>query len=253
MSVATELWTQFAAGNDAARNQLLTDHLGLVHHVARQLSRTLSVKADLDEMVSAGTTGLMHALQGFDPSRGLTFSTFAAPRIRGAILDELRRQDHVPRSVRRKARDLTQAHETLQRIFGRPAEDAEIAEHLGITIDVLWRWEADIEASKMISLDQTPQDDESPVTYTANVIADDRFEDVEKRINNEQEVTLLRDAILQLKDQERVVLSLYYFEELKLHEIAEVLGVTESRASQIRSRAIGKLREKLRPLRTFVG
>src|SRR5919206_2466360 len=107
------LWQAHAAGDPAAREQLLSEHLGLVHHVARQMSRTLAVKADFDELVSAGTIGLMSALDSFDPSRGLAFSTFAAPRIRGAILDELRRQDHVPRSIRRKSREIAAARETL--------------------------------------------------------------------------------------------------------------------------------------------
>ena len=109
--MTTKLWQSYHAGNDAARDRLLQDHLGLVHHVARQVSRTLAVRADFDELVSAGTIGLMTALEGFDASRGLAFSTFAAPRIRGAILDELRKQDHVPRSIRRKTREISAARE----------------------------------------------------------------------------------------------------------------------------------------------
>ena len=105
------LWERFTAGDQAARDRLLTEHLGLVHHVARQMSRTLAVKADFDELVSAGSMGLMAALDTFDTSRGLAFSTYAAPRIRGAILDELRRQDHVPRSIRRKTREMAAARE----------------------------------------------------------------------------------------------------------------------------------------------
>ena len=97
-------WLAFASGDLAARDVLLTENLSLVHHVARQLERKLSNELDHDELVSAGTLGLMSAMNSFDPSRGLAFSTFAVPRIRGAILDELRRQDHVPRSVRRKTR-----------------------------------------------------------------------------------------------------------------------------------------------------
>src|SRR6185436_17663779 len=112
------------------------------HHVARQLSRALAAPADFDELVSCGTMGLMNALEAFEPARGLAFSTFAVPRIRGAILDELRRQDHVPRSVRRKTRESSQARETLTRIFGRVASDREIAEHLGIDLQTLWRWQA---------------------------------------------------------------------------------------------------------------
>jgi len=247
-----QLWTDFAHGSEIARNQLLTEHLGLVHHVARQLSRTLAAKADVDEMVSAGTMGLMSALEGFDPSRGLAFSTFAAPRIRGAILDELRRQDHVPRSVRRKARELSGARETLQRIFGRPPEPKEMAEHLGVDVATLWKWEADVENAVHLPLDRQPGDSDSGMASPAELLADEGTPDIEEKLNHEQEVSILREAILGLKEQERVVLSLYYFEELKLHEIAGVLGLTESRVSQIRSKALTKLRGELGSLRSFV-
>lgn len=246
-----QLWNEFSRGNQTARSRLLEEHLGLVHHVARQLSRTLAAKADVDEMVSAGTMGLMAALEGFDPSRGLAFSTFAAPRIRGAILDELRRQDHVPRSVRRKARDIAQARETLQRIFGRPPEPSEMAEHLGVDVDTLWRWEADVENAVHVPLDRQPGDSDSGIT-PAEVLSDDGQTTVEDSLTHEQEVEHLRSALLELKEQERLVLSLYYFEELKLHEIAGILGLTESRVSQIRSKALGRLRVQLAGLRSFV-
>jgi len=247
-----QLWTEFARGSQDARDSLLAEHLGLVHHVARQLSRTLAAKADVDEMVSAGTMGLMSALEGFDPSRGLAFSTFAAPRIRGAILDELRRQDHVPRSVRRKARELSGARETLQRIFGRPPEPQEMAEHLGVDVATLWRWEADVENAVHLSIDRQPGEPDAGMAAPAEMLADETHGDIEETLNHEQEVALLRDAIMELKEQERVVLSLYYFEELKLHEIASVLNLTESRVSQIRSKALGKLRTELGPIRSFV-
>lgn len=251
-SMDMQLWNEFARGSQTARDRLLTDNLGLVHHVARQLSRTLAAKADVDEMVSAGTMGLMSALEGFDPSRGLAFSTFAAPRIRGAILDELRRQDHVPRSVRRKAREIAAARETLQRIFGRAPEPQEMAEHLGVDVPTLWRWEADVENAVHLPLDRQPGDNDSGLASPAEMLADERQDDIEETLNREQEVGLLRDAIMGLKEQERIVLSLYYFEELKLHEIAGVLGLTESRVSQIRSKALGKLKVELGPMRSFV-
>jgi RNA polymerase sigma factor for flagellar operon FliA len=107
-------WAACAAGNVAARDALLQDNLSLVHYVAKQLSRSMSADADPDEMVNIGTLGLMSALETFDESRGLAFSTYAVPRIRGAILDELRRQDHVPRSIRRKTRDIAHARETAE-------------------------------------------------------------------------------------------------------------------------------------------
>jgi RNA polymerase sigma factor for flagellar operon FliA len=252
-TINKQLWGEFTRGSQIARDQLLAEHLGLVHHVARQLSRTLAAKADLDEMVSAGTMGLMSALEGFDPNRGLAFSTFAAPRIRGAILDELRRQDHVPRSVRRKAREMAQARETLQRIFGRPPEDAEIAEHLGVDLPTLWRWEADVESAVHVPIDRQPGDNDGPGgALPVDLLADETHNDIEEIINHEQEVLLLRDAIVGLKEQERIVLSLYYFEDLKLHQIAVVLNLTESRVSQIRSKALSRLREQLRSMRSYV-
>ena len=246
------LWQAFAQGSTAARDQLLTEHIGLVHHVARQMSRTLAVKADFDELVSAGTMGLMTALEGFDATRGLAFSTFAAPRIRGAILDELRRQDHVPRSIRRKTREISASRESLMRALGRAPEDRELAEHLGVDLDTLWRWQADVEGAHHIPLDRAPGDKENAAPSPAELLSNDGETNVEDRLNHQQEVAILREAILKLKEQERVVLSLYYFEELKLHEIATVLELTESRVSQIRSKALGKLRGEMRPLREQV-
>jgi RNA polymerase sigma factor for flagellar operon FliA len=241
------LWDAFKQGSEEARTQLLQEHLGLVHHVARQMSRTLAVRADFDELVSAGTIGLMTALDGFDVSRGLAFSTFAAPRIRGAILDELRKQDHVPRSIRRKTREIAQARETLMRVLGRLPDDDELCEHLGVDRQTLWRWQADIEGAHHIPLDRAPGDRDSKALAPIEVLSKSEDSEIEEAINHEQEVHLLKDAILRLKEQERVVLALYYFEELKLHEIAKVLELTESRVSQIRSKALRKLRTELSP------
>lgn len=243
------LWDAFKQGHEHARSRLLEEHLGLVHHVARQMSRTLAVRADFDELVSAGTIGLMTALDGFDPSRGLAFSTFAAPRIRGAILDELRKQDHVPRSIRRKTREIAQARETLMRVLGRLPENEELCEHLGIDRDTLWRWQADIEGAHHIPLDRAPGERENHAPAPIEVLTTNEESEVENALTHEQEVSFLKDAILRLKEQERIVLSLYYFEELKLHEIAKVLELTESRVSQIRTKALGKLRSELQPIR----
>ncbi len=235
-----------------SRNKLLEIHLGLVHHVARQMLRALSGKVELDDLISFGTTGLMLAVERFEPSRGLSFSTFAAPRIRGAILDELRRQDHVPRTLRKKGRELTSARDMLERSLCRPPSELEVANHLGISIDILWQWEADLEQSKQVRLDRPTSDDDTHNQVGLELLADDRSDDIEEVLNREQEVEMLRDAILALKEQDRVVLSLYYFEELKLNEIAEVLGVSESRVSQIRAKALGALRVRLDPIRSYV-
>ena len=245
----SELWRAYATGDTEARERLLTEHLGHVHFVARQVARGISVEADFDELVSAGTIGLMNALESFDAGRGLAFSTFAAPRIRGAILDELRRQDHVPRSIRRKSRDIAGARETLTRLLGRQPEAREISEHLGVDLETLWRWQGEVEGAVHVPLDR-PTGDGSNAPTPLDLLAGDDERGVEDSLTREQEVEVLRDAIMRLKEQERIVLALYYFEELKLHEIAKVLELTESRVSQIRSKAISRLRDQMAPLRS---
>lgn len=239
-------WAAYAAGDLGARDALLRDNLSLVHHVARQLARGLAAEADVDELVSAGTIGLMSALESFEIGRGLAFSTFAVPRIRGAILDELRRQDHVPRSVRRKTRSIAAARDTLTRTLGRSPEANEIATVLGVDADTLWRWQADVEGAVHVPLDRTALDRDGAVAPSELMGNGEELTD--DRLTREEEVARLRDALLGLKAQERTVLSLYYFEGLKAREIAEAMGVSESRISQIRSKALAQLRGVLAPL-----
>ncbi|HMC57408.1 MAG TPA: FliA/WhiG family RNA polymerase sigma factor [Gemmatimonadaceae bacterium] len=230
------------------RNVLLEQHVGLVHHVARHLAARLSDEAELDELVSAGTIGLVQAAESFDSSRGLSFSTYAVPRIRGAVLDELRKQDHVPRNVRRRARDVTRARETLAATLRRPPTHQEVSETMGISADMLRRWELDGEAASLRSLDQGVRS-ETPGATLGETIADDRSVSFDDAISHEQEVEHLNRAILGLKEQERTVLALNFFEELKLHEIARVMNLSVCRISQIRTAALGRLRRELAPLR----
>ena len=241
-----------ATTSESDRQQAIAQHLGLVQFVARQIANASTADIEFDELVSAGTLGLMSALVNFDPSRGLAFSTFAAPRIRGSILDELRRLDHVPRSVRRKARDLNGARDALATSLRRPPTDKELAAHLNVDLDTLWRWRGDVEGAVQVSLDRSVRPDDETAPTTGEQMASATEDDVEERIGTEQEVALLRESIGRLKDQERIVLTLSYFEELKLHEIASILGLTESRVSQIRTKALAKLRKELAPLRQHV-
>ena len=247
---ADELWTVYAAGSasarESAREALLTHHLGLVHFVARQVFRNLSSEVDFDELVSAGTLGLIGALESFETLRGLAFSTFAAPRIRGAILDELRRQDHVSRSVRRKARELRAAGEELIRALGRPPRDHELAAHLDLDIPRVWQWKSEIEGATLVSLERPAADDEDQAPAPGDILAGEGPA-VDELLNHEQEVAVLTEALAALNKQQRIVLTLYYYEELRLTEIAVVLGVTESRVSQIRSKALLRLRAAMSP------
>lgn len=246
-----ELWQAYANGEPGARERLLAGHLRLVHFIARRVLRTLSTEADLDELVSSGTMGLLGALDAYDATRGVTFGTFAAPRIRGAMLDELRRQDHVPRSVRRKSRAMRGAREALIQDLGRAPNDRELAGRLGIDVEALWRWQADVEGASLVPLDQTQGRGDDRVT-AADRLPDADAIGVDEQMGREQEVALLRNALMRLGEQDRTVLSLYYYEELKLHEIAAILGLTESRISQVRSRALARLRAELHPVRAHV-
>ena len=230
--------------SDTARDAV-SQHLGLVYHVARSLMRSRGITVELDELVSAGTLGLIEALANFDASRGLAFTTFAAPRIRGAMLDELRRLDHVPRSVRRRARAVAAATESLTNEIGATPDDSRIAARLGIDRETLWRWQHDGEAAHAMSLEH----DSESGDFAEQVFDASGRSDVDDTLTREQELVALQTAIRALGSRERTVLALYYYEELRLHQIAEVLGVTESRVSQIRTRAIARLREQLVTLR----
>ncbi|MGQ0765825.1 MAG: sigma-70 family RNA polymerase sigma factor [Gemmatimonadota bacterium] len=234
-----------------ARRQMVGEHLGLVYHVARQLCRARQMDVEVDELVSAGTLGLIEAWNNFDTSRGLAFSTFAAPRIRGAMLDELRRQDHVPRSVRRRTRELNAATESLTRQLGRNPDQDQLARAMNIDLGTLFRWQYEGDASRFIPLERpaeaTPAGSRIPIEHLIASTGDE----VDERLATAQEISRLRDALLDLPEQERSVLSLYYFEELKLSEIAAMTGVSESRVSQIRARAISRLRTALRSLRDY--
>lgn len=247
-----ELWQAYQSGDGAARDQLLLRHLQLVHHVARQLMRSGHLEADFDDLVSAGTIGLIKAIENFDLSRGLAFSTFATHRIRGAILDDLRRRDHAPRSIRRKQREIGRASDRLQASLDRSPTDHELASEIGIELGELWRWQREAEQAVRVSINRPldAADDRSP--SAEEVLAVDDPLTSEDFLLQKEEIDILRDEILRLKEQERTVLALYYYEELKLHEIAKILGVTESRISQIRSAAVRTLRSRLATMREGV-
>jgi len=234
--------------DEMARQALLAQHVGLVHHVARQLLRRLSTAANLDELVSAGALGLVQAVDSFDTGRGLSFSTFAVPRIRGAMLDELRHQDHVSRNVRRRSRELSRARETLAGSLHRAPTLMELSGQMNATADQVRQWELDAESASLASIDQPLRSDPSGATV-ADSIADPSAPSIEDLLSREQEVEQLKAAIARLNEQERTVLALNYFEELKLQEIATVLGLSVCRISQVRTAALAKLRATLRDLR----
>ena len=233
------------ARRDAERDALLDEHLNLVYHVARRMTRSGGGEVEFEELVSAGTMGLIEAIEKFDPSRGLAFSTFAVPRIRGAILDELRRLDTVSRGMRQKQRQMEDARHTLTVTLGRAPTDEEMAHEIGVDAETLWRWRSEAERTQRVSLDAPHADEDGGTTSLSEVIVDERADSPSDEVDRKEQLSILEAEIAQLDEQERTVLGLYYFEELKLREIAEVLELTVSRISQIRSGAIKKLRVRL--------
>jgi len=245
-SFTDTLWVRYReTGDPEARRQLLDGYLGLVHHVAREIgARTPAV--ELDELVSAGTLGLVRALESFDLSRNLAFSTYAMQRIRGAILDDLRSRDWTPRSVRAKARQLHAAIAHLEHKLSRAPEPSEIAAELGVDTATFWRWQAAVDAGVLVSLDQPSASDpadEGPLLR--DTIDDPQAPMPGSALAKGEQMTLLRNAIGELPEKARLVLAMYYFEELTLRQIAEVLHVTESRISQIHTQSLRQLRAVL--------
>jgi RNA polymerase sigma factor FliA len=239
------LWARYrSSGDQAARAQLLDRYLGLVHHVAREIgARTPAV--EVDELVSAGTIGLVRALDSFDLSRGLAFSTYAVRRIRGAILDDLRSRDWTPRSVRAKSRKLLAITAALQGKLGRAPEPREIAAALDIDLETFWQWRAAVDGNVMVSFDGAAMPGHRSALTLEETINDPDAPLPGQALARSEEAQGLRQAIALLPEKERTVLSLYYYEELNLRQIAEILHVTESRISQIRTQALRRLRVRL--------
>ncbi len=220
-----------------AREWLVVHYASLVKFVAGRLSAGLPRSVDTGDLVSAGVFGLMNAIDRFDPAQGNTFETYAIPRIRGAILDSLRSLDWVPRSVRSRSRSVQDAIARLEHELGRTPNDEEIANELSISVDELEKWLADIAAGSVGPLDHVAMD---------NTLAD---ADAHLQPGRAMEDGELRDAmraeITRLPEREQAVLILYYDDGLTLAEIGEALGVTESRVSQIHTKAVLQLRSRL--------
>jgi RNA polymerase sigma factor for flagellar operon FliA len=228
------------------RDRLVRDNMGLVYDLARKLDRGDGSGPERSDLVSAGVIGLMQALDGFDPGRGLAFSTFAVARIRGAILDEIRRWDHAPRSVRQKQREIRRSEADLRSRLDRDPTPLEMADELSVSPEELHSWTLDVARHSIESLDATQhrRDGTRTEARVTSVIGDSGTGIVD-RLGRAEAIELLKGRLQALPERERQVLALYYFEGLRLHQIADILGVTESRISQIRHKALRTLRSML--------
>lgn len=228
-----ELWRRYKADGDRdARDRLVVHYSPLVKFVAGRVRSGLPSSVDQNDLVSDGVIGLMDAVDKFEPERGLQFQTYAVTRIRGSIVDGLRSSDWVPRSVREKIRDVDAASARLEHQLGRAPKDQEIADELGLSIEELHKVYSLTAHTSVVSF-ETVLDDDAPRAGADLPGLDDDLPP-----------GFLR-AVRELAERDQVVVALYYWERLTLAEIGQVLGVTESRVSQLHSRATMQLRRKL--------
>jgi RNA polymerase sigma factor for flagellar operon FliA len=230
-----QIWREFRATKDPGlRNRLVLQYAPLVKYVAGRLRTRMPDTVDQDDLVSDGVLGLMDAIERFEPARGLSFQTFAVPRIRGAIIDGMRSMDFVPRSVRDKLRVVLRAQKALELKLGRAPEDTEIAKEAGIPVQQLR------DLSRQASSNHANLDDFD--------LADELSQAADHHVEQGDVNASLMRVVDQLADRDQVIIALYYFEGLTLAEIGLVLGVTESRISQVHRRATLTLRERLTEL-----
>ena len=224
------------------RETLIVDTLPLIRQIAHKMAMRLPNNLETRDLVNAGVLGLLDAIDKFQPERGVKFRTYAEVRIRGAILDSLRSLDWAPRSLRKKGKDLSKAHAELSQKFGRPATDEEISEALGETLDDYHSLVDQLHGLTVGSFDSFPNFDDKAEDQI-NYYPDDGRNDPHIRFESKEITRILGEAIDSLPERERLVMSLYYYEEFTMKEIGSVLGVNESRVSQIHTSATGRLRQ----------
>ena len=245
------LWLEFRrSGDKALRDRLILTYAPLVKYVAGRLGSGLPAHVDEGDLVSYGLLGLISAIERYDPARDIKFETYAIVRIKGAIIDELRALDWVPRSVRSRAREIERAIAELEAKLGRAPSDDEIAGKIGISVDELDESLSDISRSSIAALDElwavSGEGDQVSLLDTIEDTSGPRPADVLDETDLRE---TLADAIARLPEREKLVITLYYYEELTLREIGEVLGVTESRISQLHTKAVLRLKARLSGVR----
>jgi len=245
---AGRMWVKYKEDRSPeAREQLILHYSPLVKYVAGRVSSGLPPSVEFGDLVSYGVFGLLDAIDKYDPGRGIKFETYAIARIKGAIIDELRADDWVPRSVRFKAREIERAYIALESELRRIPTDEEVAEKLGVTLDEYLNLLGKMSLISLVALDElwTVSGDRPDKISLADTVEDVKVKDPSKTFEIEEMKDMIAAAINHLSERERIVVSLYYFEGLTMREIGEVLSVTESRVCQMHTKAILRLRARL--------
>ena len=229
------------------RDDLINESLPMINHIAHRVAVRLPPNVEIRDLVNAGVIGLLDAVDKFEPERGVKFKTYAELRIRGAMLDSLRELDWAPRSLRKKSKDLAKIYQDLGQRLGRPATDEEVCEELGGDMDEFHALVDQLHGLTIGSFEDIgdKRDDGSGESFI-NYYPDDGEHDPYAQFEREELAKMLGGVIDMLPERERLVLSLYYYEEFTMKEIGSMLGVNESRVSQIRTKAILRLRTKMK-------
>ena len=240
------LWEAYKAdGNPGARERLILQYSPLVKYVAGRVSVGLPPTIEHADLTSYGMFGLIDAIEKFDLAKGVKFETYAIARIKGAIIDELRSIDWIPRSVRTKAREVEKALATLEARLRRTPTEKELATELGVELADLWQMLAQVSLTSLVALDETLAGEDSERQALIDTLQDPKAPDPEASYEDVELKTMLAQAINRLNEREKTVIVLYYFEGMTLAQIGEVLGVTESRVCQMHTKAVLGLRAKI--------
>jgi RNA polymerase sigma factor for flagellar operon FliA len=247
-SAIAELWREYkATGEEKLRERLILHYSPLVKYVAGRVGVGLPPNIEQADLVSYGIFGLIDAIQKFDLERAIKFETYAISRIKGAIIDELRSIDWIPRSVRYKAREVEKAYAALEARLHRTPTEAEVAQELGIALEDLHQIFSQVSFVNVVALDEllTAGGEKGDKLSLVDTLEDTKAEDPVQAFESEETKYLLARAINTLPEREKIVVTLYYYEGLTLAEIGQVLGVTESRICQMHTKAVLQLRGKL--------
>lgn len=238
-----KLWKEYTkAKSDKLREQIIIEYVPLVKLVAGRLNMYLGYTVEYDDLVSYGVFGLIDAIDKFDYDKGIKFETYASLRIRGSILDQIRKMDWIPRSVRQKQKQIEQAISKLEKEKGAYVKDKDIAEELGISLDEYRSWEGSTNITNIASLDEfMEQGSESGVREFRNTT----YMEPEQVVDRDEVKKMLMESLEQLTEKEKKVILLYYYEDLTLKEVASILEVSESRISQLHSKALEKMKKRL--------
>ncbi len=243
MEDRAKLWGEYHLNpTPELRERLITEYAPLVKVVAGRLSMYLGYNVEYEDLVSYGIFGLIDAIDKFDVTKDVKFETYASLRIRGSILDQIRKMDWIPRTVRQRQRKIDAAIKSIESKTGRNATDEDIARELGIGEEELNEWQSQLKVTNVVSLNEFVEQGGEPVM---DAHSNSHFAQPEDSVEEEELKKVLSEALDLLTEKERKVILLYYYEELTIREISNILEVSESRVSQLHTKALAKMRDKM--------